>query len=190
MALVATYVKLYVHCSRRLAALRRQLGDCVIGNMCMSLVAFFSSAHPTEFTLPCRSKLLRRDSPMVGRVHRVNINSRGRCLGCSGRTHLYNPHPAVRQWYAREPDYWLFANFNALSRLLSGIPLLEQSMDDRYGDRPEYVKYINSTSPLVPLPRSLYGRLPRGVKVALLCEYPLYRTPNGPDVGPINDSLP
>jgi hypothetical protein len=61
-------------------------------------------------------------------------------------------------------------------------------MDDRYGGQPAYATYINSTSPLIPLPRRLYARLPRGVKVALFCEYPLYRTANGPEIGPIDES--
>eukprot|EP00250_Pteridium_aquilinum_P008647 c18100_g1_i1 orf=874-1854(-) len=57
---------------------------------------------------------------------------------------------------------------------LSGIPLLEASADKRYGGLAEYRRYKKRTSPLVPLPQSLYGNLPDWVKKFFLFELPLY----------------
>ena len=73
---------------------------------------------------------------------------------------------------------------------LSGIPLLEQKSDARHGNKEEYREYkkvggrlvmtpilvliSQSTSPLVPLPPSLYRALPGCLKVCLLCEWPIY----------------
>ncbi|XP_065047810.1 uncharacterized protein LOC135678668 [Musa acuminata AAA Group] len=57
---------------------------------------------------------------------------------------------------------------------VSGIPLLEESADKRFGSMAEYRIYKNITSPLVPLPPAVYGRLPALFKVAFLFEFPLY----------------
>ena len=65
--------------------------------------------------------------------------------------------------------------------LVSGLPMLEKSMDQRFGTsaappevRTRYRQYKRETSPLLPLPPSLYRRLPRGLKRWLLLEWPLY----------------
>lgn len=63
---------------------------------------------------------------------------------------------------------------------LSGIPLLEASADKRYGGLAEYRRYKQRTSPLVPLPPSLYESLPGWVKKFFLFELPLYnKNPSG-----------
>lgn len=57
---------------------------------------------------------------------------------------------------------------------VSGIPMLEESADKRHGSNPEYRTYKNKTSPLIPLPPALYGRLPSWFKLVFLFELPLY----------------
>ncbi|KAL6494348.1 hypothetical protein OROGR_031148 [Orobanche gracilis] len=57
---------------------------------------------------------------------------------------------------------------------LSGIPLLEESADKKYGNVPAYRHYKRTTSPLVLLPPALYGNLPAWFKSAFLFEFPLY----------------
>ncbi|KAF5177166.1 3-oxo-5-alpha-steroid 4-dehydrogenase [Thalictrum thalictroides] len=57
---------------------------------------------------------------------------------------------------------------------VSGIPLLEESADKKYGSRGDYQLYKRTTSPLIPLPRSVYGNLPPWVKMVFLFEFPLY----------------
>nr|XP_019704998.1 uncharacterized protein LOC105041301 isoform X2 [Elaeis guineensis] len=57
---------------------------------------------------------------------------------------------------------------------VSGIPLLEESADKRFSSVAEYRFYKNTTSPLVPLPPLVYGKLPAWFKVAFLFEFPLY----------------
>ncbi|KAI5084294.1 hypothetical protein GOP47_0000463 [Adiantum capillus-veneris] len=64
----------------------------------------------------------------------------------------------------------------AVLLFLSGIPLLEASADKRYGGLAEYRRYKTRTSPLVPLPPSVYGNLPSWVKKFLLLELPLYNS--------------
>ncbi|KAJ0971632.1 hypothetical protein J5N97_019591 [Dioscorea zingiberensis] len=57
---------------------------------------------------------------------------------------------------------------------VSGVPLLEESADKRYGGVEEYRLYKNTTSPLVPLLPAIYERLPAWFKKAFLFEFPLY----------------
>ncbi|XP_074272236.1 uncharacterized protein LOC141596104 isoform X2 [Silene latifolia] len=57
---------------------------------------------------------------------------------------------------------------------VSGIPLLEESADKKYGNTENYRLYKKVTSPLIPLPPGVYGRLPLWVKQIFLFELPLY----------------
>ncbi|XP_057544255.1 uncharacterized protein LOC130823600 isoform X1 [Amaranthus tricolor] len=57
---------------------------------------------------------------------------------------------------------------------LSGIPLLEESADKKYGNVDEYKLYKKVTSPLIPLPPEVYGNLPLWFKKIFLFEFPLY----------------
>ncbi|KAF9594912.1 hypothetical protein IFM89_035476 [Coptis chinensis] len=57
---------------------------------------------------------------------------------------------------------------------VSGIPLLEKSADQKFSNRPEYVFYKRTTSPLIPLPPFVYDKLPAWFKVVFLFEFPIY----------------
>jgi len=57
---------------------------------------------------------------------------------------------------------------------LSGIPLLEQKSDQRHKMKEGYLEFKEKTSPLVPLPPSLYRILPAFIKCFFCCEFPLY----------------
>ncbi|KAG7597451.1 hypothetical protein ISN44_As06g018130 [Arabidopsis suecica] len=57
---------------------------------------------------------------------------------------------------------------------VSGIPLLEESADKKYGSLGAYRHYKKTTSPLVLLPRGVYGYLPKWCKTVFLFEFPLY----------------
>ncbi|XP_013615637.1 PREDICTED: uncharacterized protein LOC106321976 isoform X1 [Brassica oleracea var. oleracea] len=57
---------------------------------------------------------------------------------------------------------------------VSGIPLLEESADKKYGNLGAYRHYKKTTSPLILLPRGVYGYLPRWCKTVFLFEFPLY----------------
>uniref|UniRef100_A0A0A9XEZ2 Uncharacterized protein n=3 Tax=Lygus hesperus TaxID=30085 RepID=A0A0A9XEZ2_LYGHE len=65
----------------------------------------------------------------------------------------------------------LFTSFLLL--FLSGMPILEKNADEKYGSRDDYLSYKRTTSPLIPLPPSIYGALPSAVKFVLF-EFPLY----------------
>lgn len=56
---------------------------------------------------------------------------------------------------------------------VSGIPLLEESADKKYGNVSAYRMYKYSTSPLIPLPTTVYKNLPSWLKIFLF-EFPLY----------------
>ena len=57
---------------------------------------------------------------------------------------------------------------------VSGIPLLEDSADKRYGTRQDYLEYKRLTSPIVPLPPSVYTSCPGFVTGSVLCEWAMY----------------
>jgi hypothetical protein len=57
---------------------------------------------------------------------------------------------------------------------VSGVNLLEDSSDKRYGASPEYREYKKSVSNLIPFPPFLFRRLPQAVKCALFFEWPMY----------------
>ncbi|XP_042000715.1 uncharacterized protein LOC121750271 isoform X1 [Salvia splendens] len=57
---------------------------------------------------------------------------------------------------------------------VSGIPLLEESADKKYGNVPAYRHYKRTTSPLILLPPALYGSIPQWLKTTFLFEFPLY----------------
>ncbi|XP_077236067.1 uncharacterized protein LOC143877741 isoform X2 [Tasmannia lanceolata] len=57
---------------------------------------------------------------------------------------------------------------------VSGIPLLEESADKRFGNDAEFRLYKITTSPLIPLPPVVYGNLPAWFKAIALFEFPFY----------------
>ncbi|CAJ1936638.1 unnamed protein product [Sphenostylis stenocarpa] len=57
---------------------------------------------------------------------------------------------------------------------VSGIPLLEDSADKKFGNVDGYRIYKKRTSPLIPLLPSVYGNLPAWFKTAFLFEFPFY----------------
>ncbi|TKY61057.1 oxidoreductase protein [Spatholobus suberectus] len=57
---------------------------------------------------------------------------------------------------------------------ISGIPLLEDSADKKFGNVDAYRIYKKRTSPLIPLPPSVYGNLPAWFKTTFLFEFPFY----------------
>ncbi|KAI9101516.1 hypothetical protein K1719_023760 [Acacia pycnantha] len=57
---------------------------------------------------------------------------------------------------------------------VSGLPLLEESADKKYGNVEAYLIYKRRTSPLIPLLPSVYGSLPLWFKTYFLFEFPLY----------------
>lgn len=57
---------------------------------------------------------------------------------------------------------------------VSGIPLLEASLNKKFASVGEYNIYKSKTSPLIPLPPAIYGSLPVWIKVTFLLELPLY----------------
>ncbi|GFP93159.1 hypothetical protein PHJA_001460200 [Phtheirospermum japonicum] len=58
--------------------------------------------------------------------------------------------------------------------ILSGIPLLEESADKKYGNVSAYRHYKSTTSPLILLPPGLYGNLSTWFKSVFLFEFPIY----------------
>ncbi|KAK1581933.1 hypothetical protein Q3G72_010342 [Acer saccharum] len=57
---------------------------------------------------------------------------------------------------------------------VSGIPMLEESADKKFGNVAAYRVYKKTTSPLIPLPPVVYGRLPSWLRTIFLFEFPFY----------------
>ena len=57
---------------------------------------------------------------------------------------------------------------------VSGINLLEDSSNKKYGDNPEYRDYKNQTSIFIPLPNSLYCKIPESIRRTLLLDFRMY----------------
>ncbi|KAF8407658.1 hypothetical protein HHK36_006793 [Tetracentron sinense] len=57
---------------------------------------------------------------------------------------------------------------------VSGIPLLEESADKKFGSVDGYRIFKRTTSPLIPLPPVVYGNLPSWFKATFLFEFPFY----------------
>eukprot|EP00177_Eucheuma_denticulatum_P003380 GFKZ01006115.1.p1 GENE.GFKZ01006115.1~~GFKZ01006115.1.p1 ORF type:complete len:320 (-),score=35.36 GFKZ01006115.1:497-1456(-) len=61
-----------------------------------------------------------------------------------------------------------------LLMFVSGVPILERSMDERYGRREEFKRYKKRTSVLFLIPPALYERVPEVVKTTVLLDFKLY----------------
>ena len=61
---------------------------------------------------------------------------------------------------------------------VSGIPILERSANKRYGDDETYLKYKEQTSILIPMPSSLYLKIPKSIKKSLLMDFKMYENFN------------
>jgi steroid 5-alpha reductase family enzyme len=73
--------------------------------------------------------------------------------------------------------YWSVVGPLTITLLLlfvSGVNLLEDSSDKRYGALLEYREYKQSVSNLIPFPPSLFRRLPLLVKQVFFFEWPMY----------------
>ncbi|CAN8075126.1 unnamed protein product [Agarophyton chilense] len=57
---------------------------------------------------------------------------------------------------------------------VSGIPILEKSWAEKYGNKPGYLEWKDKTSVLIPIPPSLYVRIPKIIKTTLLLDFKIY----------------
>ncbi|XP_040997602.1 uncharacterized protein LOC121243541 isoform X1 [Juglans microcarpa x Juglans regia] len=57
---------------------------------------------------------------------------------------------------------------------VSGLPMLEESADKKFGNVGQYRLYKSTTSPLILLPPVVYGNLPSWFKTTFLFEFPFY----------------
>jgi len=57
---------------------------------------------------------------------------------------------------------------------VSGAPLGEERSDKKFGAVPAYRSYKKNTSPIVPMPQSVYAQIPQFIRAFFLCEFPMY----------------
>lgn len=62
----------------------------------------------------------------------------------------------------------------AILLFLSGIPMLEKSADEKYGDQEGYPAYKHRTSILIPIYPKLYEKIPSIIKKTILLDLPFY----------------
>lgn len=65
---------------------------------------------------------------------------------------------------------------STLLMFISGVPILEHGANTKYGRNEAYQAYKRKTSILLPMPPSLYERLPDAVKKWVLLDFPWYNT--------------
>mmetsp|Transcript_42371 Transcript_42371/g.133508 ORF Transcript_42371/g.133508 Transcript_42371/m.133508 type:complete len:104 (+) Transcript_42371:85-396(+) len=73
--------------------------------------------------------------------------------------------------------YWSIIGPIFITLLLlfvSGVNLLEESSDKRYGHREDYREYKKSVSNLIPFPPSIFRGIPQAIKVIFFFEWPIY----------------
>jgi hypothetical protein len=57
---------------------------------------------------------------------------------------------------------------------MSGINLLETSANSKYGKDSEYKKYKSETSVLIPIPTSIYSKIPKSIRCTFLLDFKMY----------------
>ena len=58
---------------------------------------------------------------------------------------------------------------------MSGINLLEASANLKYGNDAEYNKYKSETSMLIPIPKSIYSKIPESIRRTFLLDLKMYK---------------
>ena len=58
---------------------------------------------------------------------------------------------------------------------MSGINLLEASANLKYGNDAEYNKYKSETSMLIPIPKSIYSKIPESIQRTFLLDFKMYK---------------
>ena len=82
-----------------------------------------------------------------------------------------------------EANHMLWAYVSVISPVItfvllifvSGIPGAEERYNKKYGKNQWYLDYRNRTSPLIPLPASIYQSLPEYVQKYIFFEYDIYK---------------
>jgi membrane-anchored protein YejM (alkaline phosphatase superfamily) len=57
---------------------------------------------------------------------------------------------------------------------MSGMNLLETSANSKYGNDSEYKKYKSETSILIPIPNSIYSKIPESIRRTFLLDFKMY----------------
>ena len=122
------------------------------------------------------SKLLWRDQPLAGNMDCVNFCSFWSSVDWGLISSLYCLHSPLSQWNSTfGTEKWCKVGIK-ITNIFGYTHLI-----CRHGQKEEYINYKKSTSPLIPLPTSLYSVLPMFLKCFCLCEFPLYNKTENKD---------
>lgn len=116
------------------------------------------------------SKLFRRNCAVVGNFRDFPKRHQGHWVDRNSVADLHNIHHSIS---LRHSCAWARVRWEVqgVSWTVFHAPVLIALSHYRNMD---YRRYKFETSPLIPIPSSIYSEVPRALKFILCCEYPLY----------------